>query len=126
MSSQILLSGGNKWYSYSGIVFGDVTAPATITMINIPNTGLKDSYVQIQPFFATPVSASAGNSLGLQIQLNDVTILKQAYKDDSDSLDNNNTIILFLPRQSKLEILSLNTAGNNTQERGVNVLGYYL
>ena len=126
MSSQVLLSGGDKYYSYSGIVFGDVTAPATISMINIPNTGLRDSYVQIQPFFSTPVSASAGNSLGLQIQLDDVTILKQAYKDDSDSLDNNNTIILFIPRQSKLEILSLNTAGNNTQERGVNLLGYYV
>tara|TARA_R100000963_G_C4562292_1_gene50664 strand:+ start:187 stop:474 length:288 start_codon:yes stop_codon:yes gene_type:complete len=95
-------------------------------MISIPNTGLRDSYVQIQPFFSTPISASAGNSLGLQIQLDDVTILKQAYKDDSDSLDNNNTIILFIPRQSKLEILSLNTSGNNTQERGVNLLGYYV
>jgi len=126
MSSQILLSGGDKWYSYSGIVFGDVSVPASISMVLIPNTGLRDSYIQIQPFFATPVSASAGNSLGLEIQIDNTTILKQAYKDDTDSLDSNNTIILFVPRQSKLEILSLNTSGNNTQERGVNLLGYYL
>ena len=126
MSSQILLSGGDKWYSYSGIVFGDVSVPASISMVLIPNTGLRDSYIQIQPFFSTPISASAGNSLGLEIQIDNTTILKQAYKDDTDSLDSNNTIILFVPRQSKLEILSLNTAGNNTQERGVNLLGYYL
>jgi len=126
MSSQILLSGGDKWYSYSGIVFGDVTVPASISMVLIPNTGLRDSYIQIQPFFSTPISASAGNSLGLEIQIDNTTILKQAYKDDTDSLDSNNTIILFVPRQSKLEILSLNTSGNNTQERGVNLLGYYL
>ena len=43
MSSQILLSGGDKWYSYSGPVFGDVSAPATIQMNFIPNTGLRDS-----------------------------------------------------------------------------------
>jgi len=126
LSSQILLSGGDKWYSYSGIVFGDVSVPASISMVLIPNTGLRDSYIQIQPFFSTPISASAGNSLGLEIQIDNTTILKQAYKDDTDSLDSNNTIILFVPRQSKLEILSLNTAGNNTQERGVNLLGYYL
>ena len=126
MSSQILLSGGDKWYSYSGIVFGDVSVPASISMVLIPNTGLRDSYIQIQPFFSTPISASAGNSLGLEIQIDNTTILKQAYKDDTDSLDSNNTIILFVPRQSKLEILSLNTSGNNTQERGVNLLGYYL
>ena len=33
---------------------------------------------------------------------------------------------LFIPRQSKLEVISNNTADNNTQERGVNLIGYYL
>ncbi len=39
MSAQTLLSGGDKWFSYSGEVFGDVSAPATIQLNFIPNTG---------------------------------------------------------------------------------------
>ena len=41
MSSQILLSGGDKWYSYSGIVFGDVTVPASINLVLIPKYRFK-------------------------------------------------------------------------------------
>ena len=33
---------------------------------------------------------------------------------------------MFIPRQSKLEVLSLNDADNNTQDRGANLIGYYL
>ena len=51
MSSQILLSGGDKYYSYSGVLFGDVSVPATIPMIAIDNTGLRDSLIEIQPYF---------------------------------------------------------------------------
>jgi hypothetical protein len=41
------LSDGSRFYAYSGIVQGDVSVPATITLIDIPNTGLKDSFVKI-------------------------------------------------------------------------------
>ena len=132
MSAQTLLSGGDKWYSYSGEVFGDVSVPATISMILIPNTGLKDSYIDIQPIFGTLVSNLVGSSLGIEVKIDDKVVLTC----DQFSVTNwggtqlsTNQLLrysLFVPRQSKLEVISLNTSANNTQERGCNVIGYYL
>ncbi len=124
MSAQTLLSGGDKWFSYSGIIFGDVSAPATIQMVFIPNTGLRDSLVQIQPFYANEVSSSSGDQLGIIVKLDDVEIIKQSPRGISD--DRNEQTNIFVPRQSKLEILSNNTTGNNTQTRGCSLIGYYL
>ncbi len=127
MSAQTLLSGGDKWYSYSGEVFGDVSVPATIQMVFIPNTGLRDSYVNIQPFMGRPITDNSGDGLGIEVKLNDTTIYKsQTYRGNRWNLTNDNPIILFIPRQSKLEIISLNTTNNNTQIRGANLIGYYL
>ena len=128
MSAQTLLSGGDKWFSYSGEVFGDVTVPATISMISIPNTGLRDSYLGIFPFYSTVISGTAANALGIQIKLNDTIILtsKQYYGGSQAIQQDSELVNLFIPRQSKLEILSLNTSGNNTQIRGCNLIGYYL
>jgi hypothetical protein len=127
MSAQTLLSGGEKYYSYSGEVFGDVSAPATISMILIPNTGLRDSLVQIQPFYGLPVSSSTGEQLGIEIKLDDNTIYKsQTGRSTVEVVRQEYNIQLFIPRQSKIEIISLNTSGNNTQIRGANLLGYYL
>ena len=125
MSSQILLSGGDKYYSYSGEVFGDVSAPATIPMITIDNTGLRDSLIQLQTFFGLPISTSAANQLGLQIKLdNKVVVTQQGRQSTLDGVYD--AYNLFVPRNSKLEVISINTSGNNTQIRGANVLGYYL
>lgn len=128
MSAQTLLSTGDKWFSYSGSVFGDVSAPATIQLNFIPNTGLRDSYVQIQPFYGDPIIGTANTALGIEVKLNDVTIIKQ--QSDRYSYGNESTVpnafVLFIPRQSKLEVISLNRTDNNTQERGCNILGYYL
>lgn len=126
MSSQILLSGGDKYYSYSGILFGDVSAPATIQTNLIPNTGLRDSLIQIQPFFGNPVNTGSGNGLGIIVKLDDVEIFRNVYTNAGNTKPNFTNIQLFIPRQSKLEILSLNNADNNTQLRGANLLGYYL
>ena len=126
MSAQTLLSGGDKWYSYSGSVFGDVSAPATIQMIFIPNTGLRDSYVKIQPYYSLAASTAAGSQLGIAIKLDDVEIYNTQSKFNTDPLLDDTPIELFIPRQSKLEIISLNTANNNTQTRGANLIGYYL
>ena len=123
MSSQILLSGGDKYYSYSGVLFGDVSVPATIQMINIDNTGLKDSYIKISPFFGKEVSSSSDHQLDVSVKLDDVEIINRQnfyYSSDDGHLE------LFMPRNSKLEILSLNTTNNNTQTRGVTLIGYYL
>jgi hypothetical protein len=125
MSSQTLLSGGDKWYSYSGEVFGDVSVPATISMILIPNTGLRDSLIVLQPFYSQPVGLSANDALGIMLKINDVIIynsqMTYSYRPQQQFETK-----YFVPRQSKLEVISLNTSGNNTQERGANVIGYYL
>jgi hypothetical protein len=127
MTAQTLLSGGNKYYSYSGVLFGDVSVPASLQMIFIPNTGLKDSLIQVQPFFGQLISTSNNDGLGIEILLDDVTIFKQQrFQGNIRSNQVENEIQLFIPRQSKLEIFSLNTSGNNTQERGCSLLGYYL
>jgi len=125
MSAQTLLSGGDKWFSYSGEVFGDVSAPATIQMNFIPNTGLRDSLIQLQTFFGLPISTSAANQLGIQIKLNDTVVVNQQGR--QSTLDGvYDAYTLFVPRQSKLEVISINTSGNNTQIRGANIIGYYL
>lgn len=129
MSAQTLLSGGDKYYSYSGVLFGDVSVPASISMILMPNTGLRDSLIMIEPYYGVPVSTTSGSALGIEVKLDNVTVIKQqanrygASGDDTSSL---REFKLFVPRQSKLEVISLNTSANNTQERGVNVIGYYL
>ena len=126
MSSQILLSGGDKWYSYSGEVFGDVSAPATIPMIKIDNTGLRDSMVVIQPFYSEPVTRANASQLGITVKLDNIIIFTSQRGADNNYGAVENTFNLFVPRNSKLEVISLNTSGNNTQERGVNLIGYYL
>ena len=128
MSAQTLLSVGDKWYSYSGIIFGDVSAPASISMILIPNTGLKDSYVKVEPYYGKLITGSPAQALGFEVKLNDVTILKDMSSNQADQIINRavSHYDLFIPRQSKLEVISNNTADNNTQERGVNLIGYYL
>jgi len=129
LSSQILLSGGDKWFSYSGPVFGGAPVPATIQLNFIPNTGLRDSFIIIEPYYTAVISTSVNQGLGIEIKIDDVTVIKQqgnrfgASGDDTSSL---REFKLFVPRQSKLEVISLNTSGNNTQERGVNLIGYYL
>ncbi len=125
MSAQTLLSGGDKWYSYSGEVFGDVSVPATIQMILIPNTGLRDSYVNIQPYFGQTVSTSPATALGLKVKLNDVTIFNAQMERQYD-LQSIYQSQIFVPRQSKIEVISLNVTANNTQIRGCNLIGYYL
>ena len=125
MSAQTLLSGGDKWYSYSGEVFGDVSVPSTISMILIPNTGLKDSLIVLQPFYSQPVALGLNDALGVVLKLDDVVIynsqMSYSYRPQQQFETK-----YFIPRQSKLEVLSLNTTNNNTQERGCNIIGYYL
>jgi len=118
------LSNGNSWFAYSGYVVGDVSAPASIELLNIPNTGLRDSWVKIQPFYGLEQSTTAGQQLGFMVKINDETIVKSQTHFTSPN-DNGGIVELFIPYQSKLEIISLNTSANNTQERGVNVVGWY-
>jgi len=126
MSAQTLLSGGDKYYSYSGEVFGDVSVPATIQLILIPNTGLRDSYVKIQPYYGVGISTATSGQLGIQVKLNDVVVFNSQGINTTMAADTNKNIELFVPRQNKIEIISLNKSANNTQIRGCNLIGYYL
>ena len=64
--------------------------------------------------------------MGIIIKLDDVEIYKNVYTNAGNTKPNYTNIQMFIPRQSKLEVLSLNDADNNTQERGANLIGYYL
>lgn len=125
MSGQVLLSNGNRWYSYSGLVFGDASVPATIPLIRIPNVGLRDSLVKIQPFFGLPPNVNPNEGLGIQIYIDD-TIVYEFKSPDSYYRNIQVPIDLFVPRQTELLVFSLNTSGNNSQARGCTVLGYYV
>tara|TARA_Y100001951_G_C11244053_1_gene242290 strand:+ start:521 stop:916 length:396 start_codon:yes stop_codon:yes gene_type:complete len=114
--------GEDKWFANSGVIVGDVSVPATIELINIPNTGLRNAYVKIKPFYGKEVNYSQGNQLGIIVKINDIEIIKT--QNEYESRIETQTFELFIPYQSKLEIISLNTSANNTQERGVSVLGW--
>jgi|TARA_R110000824_G_scaffold6753_3_gene31164 hypothetical protein len=128
LGTQQLLSNGTKYFSYSGLVVGDITVPASISLITIENTGLRDSLVCLYPFFAAEITSNVGDALGLIVSIDDIEVFKSQVR----NWNRENTQLppmeskLFIPRQSKLQVLSLNTAGNNTQERGCNLIGYYL
>jgi len=115
--------GEDKWFANSGLIVGDVSAPASIELINIPNTGLRNAYVKIQAFYGKPVAVGEAEHLGILIKINDIEIIKSQPRKYENNFDGQ-TFELFIPYQSKLEIISLNTSANNTQERGVSVLGW--
>jgi len=127
---QALLSDGDKWYSYSGPFTADIAVPATYTLTLIPDTGLRDSFVKITPSFGATQAFGLATSLGIVIHIDGIEVFRDqpnAYGNETVQDDLvSNSIDLFIPRQSKLEIFSLNTSANNLQERGVVVLGWYL
>ena len=121
-----LLSSGDRLYAYSGVIVGDITLPATIQLLKFENSGLRDLFLKIIPFYGAPISTSA-DQLGVIISIDGVTIFTHQIRGGgATTLDNFDSIDLFVPKQSSLEVLSLNTAANNTQERGCNALGWYL
>jgi len=118
------LTQGERFYAYSGVVVGDVSVPATFDMIEL-NVGLRDAFVKIQPFFGKAVSTTNGHQIGIIIQIDGVEILKSQPAESAET-EKNQTWEYFVPKQSTLKVISLNHANNNTQERGVNLLGWYL
>lgn len=125
MSDLQNLPSGNKWYSYSGLMSGGPTLPATVELVKISSTGLKDSYVKITPFFGVPITNAAGDAIGIKIFINQVAVYESQPRLTDYGHNRPSTIIeLFIPKQSELQILSLNTANNSLQERGCTVLGW--
>ena len=122
-----LLSSGERFYAYSGIVQGDVSVPASVTLLSF-ESGLRDSFIKIQPSFDKPASTAVNTSLGLSISIDGVEVYKSQSVDGSSRRNDerNHEIELFIPKQSTVEVTSLNTSGNNTQGRGATLLGWYL
>ena len=123
------LESGGKWYAYSGITSGGPTLPTTVELIKIPSTGLQDSYAKIQPFYGTPVTVATGDALGIKILLDNVAVYES--QAPLTALNTGGAALpfeveLFIPRQTELQILSLNTNNNTLQNRGVTVLGWWL
>lgn len=114
----------NRWYAYSGVVTAGAAAPATITLIDIPNIGLTPQFVGIQPSFGRPVNTTADDALGIVVLIDGIEVYKNQFSNHTTMKPNQAQIQLFVPAQSSLEILSLNTAANTLQERGVTVLGW--
>jgi len=121
--SQQALESGGKWFAYSGSVAGDVTVPAAVDLITIQNSGLVDWFVKVFPFFGVPIATGPASALGLEIILDGVTIVK-SQPDTPQDYDRPDLLELFIPRQSVLEVKSINTAANNDQERGVALLAW--
>jgi len=123
-----LLSGGDRLYAYSGVVVGDVSVPATVSLLKFENTGLRDMFLKLQPFFGQEIASGVADALGLLVTIDGVTVSDsqvRAWRRENTQIPPQK-IELFIPKQSTLEVLSLNTSGNNTQERGCNALGWYL
>ena len=104
-----LLSSGARLYAYSGVVVGDVSVPATISLLKFENTGLRDMFLKIQPFYGLEVSTASGHQLGILVTIDGVEIVKTQYTRAVVEHDKIITFELFVPKQSTLEVLSLNT-----------------
>jgi len=122
MSDLQTLPSGNKWYSYSGSVNGGPTIPATVELVKIASTGLKDSFIKVFPFYGQPVTTSAASALGIKIFINEVAVYE--LQPQGNERITPVQVELFIPKQSELQILSLNTAGNTLQNRGCAVLSW--
>lgn len=120
-----LLSSGARLYAYSGVVVGDVSVPATISLLKFENTGLRDMFLKVQPFYGVEISTATNNQLGILVTIDGVEIWKNKPEYNS-RISNGESIEIFVPKQSTLEVLSLNTSANNTQDRGCIALGWYL
>lgn len=120
-----LLSSGERLYAYSGKIVGDVSVPATIQLLKFENSGLRDMFLKIQAFYAQPIGLGATDTLGILILIDGVEVYKSQGTDYRPPASRT-PVELFVPKQSTLEVLSLNTSANNTQERGCNALGWYL
>ncbi len=119
------LANGRQWYSYSGIVQGGAHIPAFVNLVDITSTGLKDSFVKFNFNFGQAVSATSGDQLGGLILIDDVEVFRQQPLRPEYGGGAIQIVELFVPRQSKLTVKSINTANNTLQDRGVVLLGWY-
>ena len=115
----------DKWFAYSGVVQGDVSVPASITLVDIPNSGLRNAFVKITAFYAQPIGLGATDTLGISVLIDGIQVYRSQGTDYRPPASRT-PVELFVPKQSRIEVISLNTTANNTQDRGCNLLGWYV
>jgi hypothetical protein len=119
-----LLSSGERLYAYSGVVVGDVSVPATIQLLKFENSGLRDLFLKLQPFYGQENSSTSGQHLGISVLIDGEEVFNS--QNLTYSVFDHDDFEFFVPKQSTFEVLSLNTSNNNVQKRGCNALGWYL
>ena len=118
------LSSGDRYYAYSGVISGDVSVPATIDLLSFTN-GLRDVFVKIMPFYGKAVSTTNGHQIGILVSIDGEEVLKSLPAESIEG-EKREYYEFFVPKQSTILVQSLNNSNNNTQERGCNLLGWYL
>lgn len=108
-------SDGSGYYAQSGLKQGDISLPATITLLDF-QTGLNDAEGVLTAGFSLPAVTTFQEGLGIQV-LMDGNIVYEFKSPDGFYRNIPNGINLFIPRQVQLTVLSLNTSGNNSQSR---------
>ena len=114
-----------RWYAYSGILQGDVALPATISLVDIPDTGLNNSFVKVTASYGFTSQLGVSDTLGIEIKIDGITVFKSQGNDYRPTVSRT-PVELFVPKSSRFQVISLNTANNNSQERACTVLGWYV
>lgn len=117
-------SDGSGYYGNSGLKTGDATLPATITLFDF-NSGLKDAEGILTAGFSLPITTAANEGLGIQILFDD-NIVYEFKSPDPFYRNIPNGINIFIPRQIRFKVLSLNTNGNNGQSRCATLTAKYI
>ena len=95
------------------------------SLLKFENTGLKDLFLKIHASYARPAGLGVNDTLGISVLIDGVEVYKSQGTDYRPPASRT-PVELFVPKQSTLEVLSLNTSANNTQERACVALGWYL
>lgn len=125
------LPSGGRWFAYSGNVNGGGATPAFIDLITIRGTGLRDAFCRFTFTYGMPPNNVSANQLGGLILIDSVEIMELTpaafgQVDPAGGTAGFQVVELFVPRQSLLEVKSINRAANDLQSRACSVLGWEL
>ena len=108
-------------YGASGIVFGDITMPVTISLRSV-NIGRRDVLANL--YFWEGATFDPTQPLGWEVSVNQNVIFKIQGTESHKTIGVQFASWPFLwPAVSSVVITSLNTGNNNTQERGCYFVG---
>ena len=87
--------------------------------------GLKNGFVKFQASYGRPNGVALTDTLGISILIDGIQIYRSQGTDYRPPASRT-PIELFVPKQSRIEVISLNTSNNNTQDRACTILGWYV